>query len=99
MRLTGDRHRAEDLTQETLLRAWKRRQQLKDNRATRVWLFRIAANVWKDELRQQRSPSAKVSPLPDDAIGSEPTPDQSAETRESLADALKLLDDLPIRQR
>jgi RNA polymerase sigma-70 factor (ECF subfamily) len=99
MRLTGDRHRAEDLTQETFLRAWKRRQQLKHSHAARVWLFRIAANVWRDELRQRRSPRAKLFSLPDDAIGSQPTPDQSAETRESLADALKLLDDLPIRQR
>lgn len=98
LRLTGDRHRAEDLTQETFLRAWKKRQQLKDRRAERVWLFRIAANLWKDELRT-RARAGTVSSLPDDASGSEPPPDQAAETRESLARALELLDRLPVRQR
>jgi RNA polymerase sigma-70 factor, ECF subfamily len=99
LRLTGDRHRAEDLTQETFLRAWKRRQQLADIRATRVWLFRIAANLWKDELRRMRLPSGKMSALPDDAKSGEPAPDRAAETKEGLAHALEMLDDLPVRQR
>jgi RNA polymerase sigma-70 factor (ECF subfamily) len=98
-RLTGDSHRAEDLTQETFLRAWKRREQLKDCRAERVWLFRIATNVWKDELRKRRSRGGELSPLPDEACVSEPTPVHSAETRESLAHALKQLGALPVRQR
>jgi RNA polymerase sigma-70 factor, ECF subfamily len=99
LRLTGDRHRAEDLTQETFLRAWKRREQLEDSRAERVWLFRIAANIWKDELRQRRARSETFSPLPSDAVGAEPTPDQSAETRESLERTLEMLNGLPVRQR
>jgi RNA polymerase sigma-70 factor (ECF subfamily) len=99
LRLSGDRHRAEDLTQETFLRAWSRRQQLKDSRAERVWLFRIAANIWRDELRKRRSPAAKMFSLPDEATGSEPTPDHQADARESLAHALELLDGLPVRQR
>jgi RNA polymerase sigma-70 factor (ECF subfamily) len=99
LRLTGDRHRAEDLTQDTFLRAWKSRQQLKDSRAERVWLLRIAANLWTDALRQRSTPSATVSPLPDDACVSQPTAERSAETRESLARALELLDGLPVRQR
>jgi RNA polymerase sigma-70 factor, ECF subfamily len=99
LRLTGDRHRAEDLTQETFLRAWRGRQQLKDNRAERVWLFRIAANLWRDELRHSRTRGGTMSPLPDDACGTEATPDHAAETRESLDQALQLLDGLPVRQR
>ena len=99
LRLTGDSHRAEDLTQETFLRAWKRQEQLKDSRAERVWLFRIAANIWKDELRQRRARSETLSPLPDDARDTEPTPDHSAETRESLEQTLNLLNGLPARQR
>lgn len=99
LRLTGDRHRAEDLTQETFLRAWKRRAQLKDARAERVWLFRIAANIWKDELRQSRGRSALWSPLPEDAPDPEPTPEQCSESRESLERTLSLLNSLPVQQR
>jgi RNA polymerase sigma-70 factor, ECF subfamily len=99
LRLTGDRHRAEDLTQETFLRAWNRREQLKAGRAARVWLFRIAANIWTDELRRNHSPAA-IGPLPmDRAICSEATPDKALEGKESLAQALRLLDALPERQR
>jgi RNA polymerase sigma-70 factor, ECF subfamily len=99
LRLTGDRHRAEDLTQETFLRAWKRRDQLKEGRALRVWLFKIAANLWTDELRRSRSPVAPTS-LPEVETACEAaTPDRLAEVKESLAQALRLLDSLPVRQR
>jgi RNA polymerase sigma-70 factor (ECF subfamily) len=99
LRLTGDRHRAEDLTQEAFLRAWKGRAQLKDGRAERVWLFRIAANIWKDELRQNRVRGALWSPLPEDARDREPTPEQSSDIRESLERTLSLLNSLPVQQR
>src|SRR3989304_8552329 len=48
LRLTGNRHEAEDLTQETFLRAWRHRRRLRDRSAARVWLFAIAANLWRD---------------------------------------------------
>ncbi len=87
------------LTQETFLRAWKSRSQLKDNRAERVWLFRIAANIWKDELRQSRVRSALWSPQPEDAPDPEPTPEGCSELRESLERTLGLLNSLPVQQR
>src|SRR5712692_4928022 len=66
LRLTNDPHAAEDLTQETLLRAWRRRGLLRDPRAARVWLFRITANLWRDQLRRDRCRVARAGPLPED---------------------------------
>jgi RNA polymerase sigma-70 factor, ECF subfamily len=99
LRLTRDVHRAEDLTQETFLRAWQRCLQLKDKRAARVWLFRIAVNLLNDEYRLTHSSRASAVSLPDDITGAGSPPDRAAESNEELVQALKLLDALPARQR
>ncbi len=59
LRLTGhDRARAEDVVQETLLRAWRNRDVL-DNPppAVRGWLFTVARNIVIDEWRSRRARS------------------------------------------
>ncbi len=56
LRLTGhDRARAEDVVQETLLRAWRHKSIL-DNppAAIRSWLFTVARNIVIDEWRSRR---------------------------------------------
>ncbi len=39
--LCGDKHIAEDITQETFLRAWKALDSLKDDKAAKAWLITI----------------------------------------------------------
>ena len=63
-RLTGSFDEAEDLVQETLLRAWRGREQLEDDAGLRGWLYKIATNVCLDFLRRvERRPRA-YSPVP-----------------------------------
>jgi RNA polymerase sigma-70 factor (ECF subfamily) len=99
LRLTGDRHRAEDLTQETFLRAWQRQEQLKEGRAVRFWLFRIAANLWTDELRRGHLPTASIPHRDFEVVCERATPNRTAEAKEEMQRALRLLDGLPVRQR
>ena len=65
LRLTGNPHAAEDLTQEAFLRAWRQARQLRVPQAARAWLLRITMNVWRDQLRRGQSPVARAGPLGD----------------------------------
>jgi RNA polymerase sigma-70 factor, ECF subfamily len=53
-RMLGSRHDAEDITQESLLRAWRGRETYAGDAAVRTWLFRIATNACLDLLRTRR---------------------------------------------
>jgi RNA polymerase sigma-70 factor (ECF subfamily) len=54
-RLTGDEARAQDVVQETLLRAWQHPEVVGDNeRSARAWLFTVARNMIIDESRSAR---------------------------------------------
>jgi RNA polymerase sigma-70 factor (ECF subfamily) len=55
VRLTGDTARAEDVVQETLLRAWRHPEVTDDSdRSARAWLFTVARNLVIDERRSAR---------------------------------------------
>ena len=55
VRLTGDRARAEDVVQETLVRAWQHPEVTNDgDRPARAWLFTVARNMIIDERRSPR---------------------------------------------
>jgi RNA polymerase sigma-70 factor, ECF subfamily len=64
VRLTGDRARAEDVVQETLLRAWQHPEVTDGDRSARAWLFTVARNMIIDEQRSARfrSESATADP-------------------------------------
>lgn len=54
--LTGDRELAEDVVQETLLRAWRRPKVLDQSETSaRAWLFTVARNLVVDNFRSARS--------------------------------------------
>ena len=65
---TGDRHRADDLLQETFVRVWRRLGSVQDVPAERrrYWLFRVAHNVHIDDVRRQRA--RPQTPLPAEQI-------------------------------
>ena len=97
LRLSRDAHLAEDLTQETFVRAWRRRAHLRELESVKTWLFRIVVNLWSDELRRRRVRGVErcepVLKACDDA------PSANISATESLDAALRALDRLPERQR
>lgn len=98
LRLCDDPHTAEDLTQETILRAWRHRERLREPRASGAWLLRITVNLWRDRLRRGRSRVAQAGPL-EDRPGTMRTPEQVLAGQEELQRALEAMAELPPRQR
>jgi RNA polymerase sigma-70 factor, ECF subfamily len=60
-RLTGDSAHAEDVVQETLLRAWQRPHVLNNGQSPRGWLFTVARNMVIDDRRSARFRNEGVS--------------------------------------
>ncbi len=64
-RMAGQQHEAEDLTQETFLRAAQRRDSFTAGTNARAWLMRIATNAFLDSRRRKKV--ARTQPMMDEA--------------------------------
>lgn len=95
LRLTGDPARAEDVVQETLLRAWRHPDVTSDpERSARAWLFTVARNLIIDERRSARFRSESVT-AEMEQVADRPGPDDvdSALDRLLIGTALGQLSD------
>jgi RNA polymerase sigma-70 factor (ECF subfamily) len=54
-RILGSLHEAEDMVQETMLKAWKRLGSYEGRASFRAWMYKIATNTCLDLLDQRRS--------------------------------------------
>ncbi len=113
-RMSGSVHEAEDLVQETFLRAWKASANFQGRSSVRTWLYKIATNVCLTNLEgRPRRPMptglGTADSLAGDALEQnaeipwlEPVPDAAVEVAER--DTIRLafvaaLQHLPARQR
>jgi RNA polymerase sigma-70 factor, ECF subfamily len=98
-RVVHDPGAAEDLTQETFLRAHRDLTSLKDPGALASWLYRIATRVCYDRFRQrpERRGDARRGAGPDETELPADTPgsDEVAEQREMGACVQTVVDELP----
>ena len=86
-RLLGSLHDAEDVVQETMLRAWQHFDTFKGESSLRTWLYRIATNACFDALKK-RSPRVlppACSPESDEVGGQRGTVSFPRPTRNFLA--------------
>jgi RNA polymerase sigma-70 factor (TIGR02960 family) len=112
-RMLGSFEEAEDVVQETFLRAWRARDSFDGGPGLRAWLYRIATNACLDALRsrKRRVPSLSsfaevpwIQPYPDRLLDEmaprEDEPDAVVVARETIELAyLAAIQLLPPRQR
>ncbi len=97
-RLSGSLADAEDLVQETFLRAWNQLPAFQGSGAFRSWLYTIATRLWLDEVRRRKrqvllpfdgppaDPDAAPSPPDGTAAWLDPLPDGWLAGRERSAE-------------
>ncbi len=94
-RLTGNKHDAEDLTQEVFVRVFRSLNTYTPG-TFQGWLHRITTNLFLDQARRKQR--IRFDSLPEDAserlAGSEPSPAQSYDDRHLDADIQAALDGL-----
>src|SRR5260370_7045246 len=97
-RMTGNEQDAEDIVQETFLRAYRRIGKFDERASFGTWLYRITANCSLDLVRARKrrsEQSGPTNPEMDDLIqslpASSPTPDRmamSGEAKQRIAEAM-----------
>src|SRR5215470_6339677 len=72
MVLSRNRAEAEDLVQETCLRALRGMNSLRAEASAKSWLFTILRNIWLNQLRQRRTVPEMVELASDEGVSIEP---------------------------
>ena len=98
IRLTqGDRHKAEDILQETLLRAWRHPEARRiDGEWSRPWLFTVARRIAIDHLRAAMTRPTEVG---DERLEERPEADDRVERLIDVGEVRAALASLPDRLR
>jgi RNA polymerase sigma-70 factor, ECF subfamily len=93
-----------DLAQETFLRVFNKWDSFRGDSSVETWLFQIAANLYKNELRSLQAQKRDAQVMSLDAVVVEPGSEERDPLREVLAEEgvgllRAALDDLPPQMR
>lgn len=96
MRFVGtNTARAEDLVQDTFMRAWAARNSFEEGTNMKAWVFTILRNKFLSEYRHRRREVEDPEGLYEAGLSEAP---RQSDTME-LQDVLQLVDKLPVEQR
>ena len=97
-RMTQSPHLADDLTQEAFLRAYSALGRFEGNSSFKTWLFRIATNLYKDQLRRKR-PVVNGETVANAQSINDPSPVEVAERKEEAQRVHQAVQALPDQLR
>jgi RNA polymerase sigma-70 factor (ECF subfamily) len=97
LRLAGDREEAEELAQDTFVRACSAALRFRGDSSVRTWLFGIAHRTWIESLRREKTVALPAALDQRDAGGSDPAERMHllrtlASLRDSDREAIVLVD-------
>jgi RNA polymerase sigma-70 factor, ECF subfamily len=103
-RMLGSAQDAEDVVQETLLRAWRALERFELRAQFQTWLYRIATNACLDELERRPRRPTPVDPFPDVSSDDVVSPTYDPAARYAIREGMELallraIQELPGRQR
>jgi RNA polymerase sigma-70 factor (ECF subfamily) len=105
-RMTGNEQDAEDVVQETLLRAYRRLAKFDERASFRTWLYRITVNCSLDLVRARKrrsEQSGAANPEMDDPLESltatAPTPDRMAMSEEARSRIAEAMEELSVSEK
>jgi RNA polymerase sigma-70 factor (ECF subfamily) len=101
-RMTGNQQDAEDVVQESFLRAYRQLGNFDERASFGTWIYRIAANCSLDTVRSRKRRNDRMAPADDERMedpmsqvpSPDPTPERialSGEVRQRVADAMEEL--------
>ncbi|WP_011579494.1 MULTISPECIES: sigma-70 family RNA polymerase sigma factor [Chelativorans] len=93
--LTHDADHADDLVQDCLERAIRKRALWKPSGSLRSWMFRILLNLYRNDMRRRRH----APDLPLDVLAADPPGPDTQSGRLALAETARAMQSLPAEQR
>src|SRR6266513_4359264 len=89
-RMLGSAQDAEDMSQETLLRAWRALPRFEPRAQFQTWLYRIATHACLDELERRPRRPVLLDPGPDRPVGEAEAPIYDPAARYAIREGMEL---------
>lgn len=102
LRMTMDRTEAEDITQDTLVRAWERREEWQKIENMEAWLLTIARRLALDKLKVRSSKLKAESSMVNaqwSMVNGEIAIDEQLDLQQRVEAVRRMMDELPEVQR
>ena len=99
LRVTLDSAEAEDVTSDTLIKVWNKREELKGVESIEAYCMTVCRNLALDRHEKKEAQNLSLEAYEIDATDNSFTPDEQLERDEKLRKVHELFNQLPERQR
>ena len=99
LRITLDSAEAEDITQDTLVRVWTKREELKEVESLEAYCMTICRNLALDRHEKKEAQNLSLDENPVETADNTMQPDEKLEQDEKLQRVHELFNSLPEKQR